>query len=139
MEFVPSRQENRTFVLSMSLVFNVFTTPSMTISDAVEETSTNEPTLSFLGILIFKFLPFQNSNLQTRSSIFYFEKLFNMNTFYVRQDILLIFYLNEMWDFIIKDMAQSKKTKKNRVVIKQSCDNVFLLFKWNVLCICSKK
>ena len=40
-----------------------------------------------------------------------------MNTFYVRDDILLIFYLNEMWDCIIKDMAQSKKTKKNRVVI----------------------
>ena len=52
-----------------------------------------------------------------------------MNTFYVREDILLIFYLNETWDCIIKDMAQSKRTKKNRAVIKQSSDNVFLLFK----------
>ena len=73
--------------------------------------------------------------MQTRSSVyFYFEKLFNMNTFYLREDILLIFYLNEMWDCIIKDIAQSKKTKKNRVVIKQSSDNVFLLFKRNVFC-----
>ena len=62
-----------------------------------------------------------------------------MNTFYVREDILLIFYLNEMLDCIIKDMAQLKKTKKNRVVIKQSSDNVFLLFKQNIFLICSKK
>ena len=62
-----------------------------------------------------------------------------MNTFYVRQDILLIFYLNEMWNCIIKDMAQSKKTKKNRVMIKQIRANVFLLFKWNIFFICSKK
>ena len=62
-----------------------------------------------------------------------------MNTFYVLQDILLIFYLNEMWDCIIKDMTQSTKTTKNRVVIKQSSDNVFLLFKQNVFFIGSKK
>ena len=62
-----------------------------------------------------------------------------MNTFYVLQDILLIFYLNEMWDCIIKDMTQLKKTTKNRVVIKQSSDNVFLLFKQNVFFVGSKK
>ena len=42
MEFVLSKQENQTFFMSMSLAFNVFTTPSMTISDVVEEASTNE-------------------------------------------------------------------------------------------------
>ena len=62
-----------------------------------------------------------------------------MNTFYVLQDILLIFYLNEMWDCIIKDLTQSKKTTKNRVMIKQSSDNAFLLFKQNVFFVGSKK
>ena len=37
MEFVLSRQENQTFFMCMSLAFDVFTTPSMKLSDAVEE------------------------------------------------------------------------------------------------------
>ena len=41
MEFVSSRQENQTFFMSMALAFYVFTSPSMKISDAVEETLTN--------------------------------------------------------------------------------------------------
>ena len=52
-----------------------------------------------------------------------------MNTFCVSEDILLIFYLNKIYGCIIKDMAQSKKIKKGRVVIKQSSDILFLLFK----------
>ena len=96
----------------------------------------------FMSHLTFLFCPWTSgifdAEIRQTNNGFYFEKLFNMNTFYVREHILLIFYLNEMWDCIIKDMAQSKK-KKNRVVIKQSSDNVFLLFKRKVFFICSKK
>ena len=97
----------------------------------------------FMSHLTFLFCPWTSgifdAEIRQTNNGFYFEKLFNMNTFYVREHILLIFYLNEMWDCIIKDMAQSKKTKKNRVVKKQSSDNVFLLFKRKVFFICSKK